>query len=225
MMRHHAGGPRVCRASRVCGRRANGASSTTSAELEIMRGMNGSVAWRAALVAGPGGGGEAAWSSGSRCRTPFFESWGLAGRPGARGRRARCSPARCCASPLLAVLAGAAARRHPELDAGADRRLTGSGAPFRGRLLFAYWCARLAARQPPRPAWRWREMDLGLAGRVALVTGGSGGSGAGCQALAAEGVAVAVTARIGERAEEAAAEIGAGGTGSTPRTSRPSPGC
>jgi 3-oxoacyl-[acyl-carrier protein] reductase len=55
-------------------------------------------------------------------------------------------------------------------------------------------------------------MDLGLAGKVALVTGGSKGIGRGiAEALVDEGAQVALTSRSGERAEEAAAAIGARG--------------
>jgi 3-oxoacyl-[acyl-carrier protein] reductase len=55
-------------------------------------------------------------------------------------------------------------------------------------------------------------MDLGLAGKVALVTGSSKGIGRGvAELLAAEGARVALTSRSGERAEEAAAAIGARG--------------
>jgi 3-oxoacyl-[acyl-carrier protein] reductase len=55
-------------------------------------------------------------------------------------------------------------------------------------------------------------MDLGLQGKVALVTGGSKGIGRGiAEALAAEGAQVALTSRSGERAQEVAAEIGARG--------------
>jgi 3-oxoacyl-[acyl-carrier protein] reductase len=53
-------------------------------------------------------------------------------------------------------------------------------------------------------------MDLGLQGRVALVTAASSGIGFGiAQALAAEGASVAVSSRTPERIEAAAARIGA----------------
>jgi 3-oxoacyl-[acyl-carrier protein] reductase len=55
-------------------------------------------------------------------------------------------------------------------------------------------------------------MDLGLSGRVALVTGASQGIGFGiAKALAAEDARVAITSRSRERIEGAAAEIGATG--------------
>jgi 3-oxoacyl-[acyl-carrier protein] reductase len=55
-------------------------------------------------------------------------------------------------------------------------------------------------------------MDLGLTGKVALVTGGSKGIGRGiAEALVAEGVQVALTSRTAERATEVAAEIGGRG--------------
>jgi 3-oxoacyl-[acyl-carrier protein] reductase len=53
-------------------------------------------------------------------------------------------------------------------------------------------------------------MDLGLQGRVALVTGASSGIGLGiARELAAEGASVAVSSRTRERIDKAAAEIGA----------------
>jgi 3-oxoacyl-[acyl-carrier protein] reductase len=55
-------------------------------------------------------------------------------------------------------------------------------------------------------------MDLGLDGKVALVTGGSKGIGrAIAEALVAEGARVALTSRTAERAEDVATEIGARG--------------
>jgi 3-oxoacyl-[acyl-carrier protein] reductase len=55
-------------------------------------------------------------------------------------------------------------------------------------------------------------MDLGLRGKTALVTGASKGLGHGiARALAEEGARVAISSRSGERAEAAAAEIGATG--------------
>jgi 3-oxoacyl-[acyl-carrier protein] reductase len=57
-----------------------------------------------------------------------------------------------------------------------------------------------------------RPMDLGLDGRVAVVTGGSKGIGFGIAAgLAAEGARVAVASRAAERVREAAERIGGHG--------------
>ena len=57
-------------------------------------------------------------------------------------------------------------------------------------------------------------MDLGLAGRTALVTGASRGIGAACaRVLAAEGVRVAVCARDGAMLDELVLELGGGAAG------------
>lgn len=53
-------------------------------------------------------------------------------------------------------------------------------------------------------------MDLGIAGKVALVTGASKGLGRGvASSLASEGAMVAISSRSAERIEQAGAEIGA----------------
>jgi 3-oxoacyl-[acyl-carrier protein] reductase len=62
----------------------------------------------------------------------------------------------------------------------------------------------------PRDAGYPAPVDLGLDGKVALVTGASAGIGLGiARALAAEGAKVAITSRTRERVEAAASEIGA----------------
>src|SRR5258707_5020931 len=66
---------------------------------------------------------------------------------------------------------------------------------------------RSAARRGTGPA---ADMDLGIAGRRALVCGASRGLGFACaSALAREGVAVTLAARNGETLAKAAASIGA----------------
>lgn len=56
-------------------------------------------------------------------------------------------------------------------------------------------------------------MELGLAGKTAIITGGSAGIGYACaKALYGEGVSVVIAARDAERLENAAASIKAGGS-------------
>ena len=69
-------------------------------------------------------------------------------------------------------------------------------------------------------------MDLGIEGRVALVTGGSKGIGLGiATALAAEGARVAVASRTQETVETRRSRSAARASSSTPTTSTRSPAC
>jgi hypothetical protein len=108
--------------------------------------MDGSVLWRAALLQALTL-GLVALALGAALDREFFESWGWLAGPGAWAACALVTGA-VLRLPLLAVLAGAALAGVPSLITV----LIGVhwlGAPF-AVALFAYWCARLAARREPR---------------------------------------------------------------------------
>src|SRR3954451_288776 len=89
----------------------------------------------------------------------------------------------------------------------------GSASPRERRMRLLDGCTT----GPPSESWRGDSsslpaMELGLDGKVALVTGASKGLGHGiAAALAAEGARVAISSRSKERIDAAAAEIGARG--------------
>ena len=165
--------------------------------------MDGSVLWRAALL-------QAltlavvALVLGALLDREFFRSWGWLAGPGAWAACALFTGTVLRLPPLW-VLAGAALAGLPSLVSV----LIGVhwlGAPF-AVALFAPGADGSRAN-----AKGGRLMDLGLQGKVALVTGGSKGIGRGiAEGLVAEGARVALTSRSGERAEAVAAEIGARG--------------
>ncbi len=142
-----------------------------------------------------------AWRSTSRSSRT-----GAGSRGRACGRCARSPSRRRSGCRLCRVLAGAALSGLPSL-AAVLAGVHWAGTPL-ALLLFGAWCGWVAAR----PSWALRRaaggrlMDLGLQGRVALVTGGSKGIGRAIAAgLAAEGARVAIASRSPERVEEAAA--------------------
>jgi hypothetical protein len=109
--------------------------------------MDGSVLWRAALLQALTL-GLVALALGAALDKSFFQSWGWLAGPGAWAACALFTGA-ILRLPLFAVLIGAALAGIPSLITV----LIGVhwlGAPF-AVAIFAYWCARLAARQsPPR---------------------------------------------------------------------------
>ena len=111
-----------------------------------MAAMDRSIAWRAGLLMALAV-AVIAVVLGLTLDDSFFRSWGWLAGPGAWAACALFTGA-VLRLPLLAVLAGAALAGIPSLITV----LIGVhwlGAPF-AVALFAYWCARLAARQPPR---------------------------------------------------------------------------
>jgi len=111
-----------------------------------MGGMDGSVAWRAALIMGASV-AVVALALGAALSREFFEDYGWAVGPGAWAACALLT-ARVLRLPALAVLIGAALAGLPGLlgvIAGVHWL-----APPLGVVLFGLWCGRLAAapREP-----------------------------------------------------------------------------
>ena len=126
------------------------------------------------------------------------------------------------APPLVAAAAGGptgegragGSALAPKPDGGGDRAERGT----------ARCAAEAVGQASARPYTRTRilceSMDLGLEGKVALVTGASQGIGFGiARELAREGARVAMSSRTAEKIEAAAAEIGARRTCTTRSTS------
>ena len=150
--------------------------------------MDGSVAWRAAALRRVSV-AVVAIVLGAALSREFFEDYGWAAGPGAWALCALLDRRACCGSRRFRC---SAARRSPGCPGSLGVLLDAHwlGPPF-GVVLFGLWCGRLAPGAPRTPVAGL--MDLGLDGKVALVTGGSKGIGFGIAAgLAAEGARVAV---------------------------------
>jgi 3-oxoacyl-[acyl-carrier protein] reductase len=165
------------------------------------------VLWRAAVVQALG---VAVLSVALGLALPhdFFEDWGWIAGPAAWAACAVVT-ARVVGLPAAPTLVGAALAGVPSLVPVV------LGVHWLGAVLaiglFAMWCA---AGARPRPdgarSLGSAGMDLGLNGKVALVTGASKGIGRAIAAeLVAEGARVAVSSRSRERIDEAAASVGA----------------
>jgi 3-oxoacyl-[acyl-carrier protein] reductase len=119
-----------------------------------------------------------------------------------RGSRARVKRPVGGAAPVLTGSAGRSGwRRRNQMAAATAPRTNGAArASSRSGM----------ARETTAPGGYAPTMDLGLEGRVALVTGASRGIGFGiASALAAEGARVAISSPTRERIESAAGKIGA----------------
>ena len=129
-------------------------------------------------------------------------------RFGNRRRAARSGRGRPAGAPRAQVYRKSAARRYrrlqrPSTQSGTDSSRIGGNFPQAHG-------ACVAPTQPRIDATTTEEqtMDMGIAGRTALVCAASKGLGRGCaEALAAEGVNLMIVARTAETLEATAAEI------------------
>ena len=173
--------------------------------------MDRSVLWRAAAVQGLS---VAVLSVALALALPhsFFEDWGWLAGPGAWivcalvTAQRRGAPAHACRSSARSSPGCRASLAVVDRRALARRRRG-------GRAVRAVVCAarpRAGAHGARRVASA--RMDLGIDGRVALVTGASQGIGRAIAAqLANEGARVAISSRSREKIDATAAEIGATG--------------
>ena len=144
----------------------------------MMPAMDRSVAWRSALLFAVALAVVAVVLALALPHS-FFEDWGWLAGPAAWAACALVAR-RGAAAPALPVLVGRGARARCRASWRSRSGSTGPARRWRSSFS-ALWCGRLA--RPARA--RWRLMDLGLRERVALVTGGSKGIGAGIAAALA----------------------------------------